>query len=546
MFAIVVGVFAQRSFEDLGTPLANVTFCVVDLETTGGSPAAGITEIGALKMRGGETTGSFQTLVNPGEPVPAFIRLLTGISDELVAGAPSIEQVLPSFLEFIGGAVLVAHNARFDTGFLDAALRAGSYRELPNRVVDTARLARKILAGEVPNNRLATLARYLRCAHQPCHRAYADVLATADVLHCLIERATAYGVTTLEDLLSFSTARADGTLSKLALAKDLPSGIGIYRFVGSSGATLYVGKATCVRSRVRSYFYGDARRKTRDLLRETAAVSALSHATLLEAEIAEARAIASEKPPYNRTGKRSGTWYLKLTIRARVPKVCATRVPKHDGSAYMGPFPSMRTAHALLDAMRDGLRIHRCSEPARCRGCVFSELRSCVGEDAVAHRRELGLAAAALAGDATGVLEAVSTRMLKLSRAQRFEEAAEVRERGADLQRALMRTADVRALLDAGEVVLAIGTRLLLIRDGRLEDAVDCRPGDEAGVVESLTNGCDGRGRTAFVTADTQREAFVVASWLRNNNEDARLLHVEGTWALPVGAAPSGRFHPKD
>ena len=181
---------AQRSFEELGTPLASVTFCVVDLETTGGAAEDSITEVGALKVKRGEVVGTFQTLVNPGRAVPAFIRLLTGISDDLLVDAPPIESVLPSFLEFAGGSVLVAHNARFDTSFLNRALRTCGYGRLGNTVIDTALLARKVFAGEVPNNKLETLARHLRCAHQPCHRAFEDVLATTDLLHHLIERVT--------------------------------------------------------------------------------------------------------------------------------------------------------------------------------------------------------------------------------------------------------------------------------------------------------------------------------------------------------------------
>src|SRR5687768_15333408 len=147
----------QRSFEDLGTPLAEVAFCILDLETTGGSPTeCSITEVGAPKVRGGETLGTFQTLVNPGSPVPAFIRLLTGISDDMLVEAPEVENVLPSLLEFVRGTVLVAHNARFDTSFVNAALERAGYERLPNRVVDTARLAAKILHGEVRNNRLET------------------------------------------------------------------------------------------------------------------------------------------------------------------------------------------------------------------------------------------------------------------------------------------------------------------------------------------------------------------------------------------------------
>ena len=131
------GVPVQPTLDDLGTPLRDVTFVVVDLETTGGSPAgAGITEIGAVKVRGGEVLGEFQTLVDPGVPVPAFVARLTGITSSMVATAPRIEAVLPSFLEFARGAVLVAHNAPFDISFLKAACRAADYEWPGNQVLD--------------------------------------------------------------------------------------------------------------------------------------------------------------------------------------------------------------------------------------------------------------------------------------------------------------------------------------------------------------------------------------------------------------------------
>src|SRR5438094_767634 len=93
----------QRSFDDLGTPLREVTFVVVDLETTGASPATcSITEVGAVKLRGGQCLGTFQTLVNPGMAIPPSIVYLTGITEAMVGPAPRIEAVLPSFLEFVG------------------------------------------------------------------------------------------------------------------------------------------------------------------------------------------------------------------------------------------------------------------------------------------------------------------------------------------------------------------------------------------------------------------------------------------------------------
>ena len=106
----------QRSFDDLGTPLHRVTFCVLDLETTGGSPVeCGITEVGAVKLRGGECLGTFQTLVNPGVGIPPEITVLTGITEAMVLPAPWIEAVLPSFLEFIGSAVIDRKSTRLNS-----------------------------------------------------------------------------------------------------------------------------------------------------------------------------------------------------------------------------------------------------------------------------------------------------------------------------------------------------------------------------------------------------------------------------------------------
>ena len=191
-----------RSFDDLGTPLHEVTFCVVDLETTGASAqTCEITEVGAAVFRGGECLGTFQTFVDPCAPIAPAVSALTGITDAMVRDAPTPSEVLPTLLEFVGGAVLVGHNLRFDVGFLDAALLADERSPVGLWSVDTLGLARRLLSDEVPDHRLGTLADHLDLDHRPTHRALDDVLATADLLHTLLERATAFGVTVLDDLL---------------------------------------------------------------------------------------------------------------------------------------------------------------------------------------------------------------------------------------------------------------------------------------------------------------------------------------------------------
>ncbi len=531
---------SQLSLDDLGVPLARVTFCVLDLETTGGSARdAGITEVGAIKVCRGETLGSFETLVNPGRPVPAFIRLLTGISDEAVAQAPPIETVLPSFLEFVAGSVIVAHNARFDVSFLNAALARGSYPALDNRVVDTAALARKTLAGEIPNHKLATLCRYLGCAHQPSHRAFADALAATDVLHHLIERLSGFGVTTLEDLLAFSYTTVDGTRAKLRLTESLPTQAGVYRFRGAGGRVLYVGKATNVRSRVRSYFYGDPRRKIRDLLRETETVECETYRCTLEAEIAESRAIASESPPYNRAGKNKGSWYLRLAL-GKSPRIAAARVPRPDRSIYLGPLPGRKLVQLLIDAFASATRMHRCADPKRCGTSAFDQMEACAGASPAAQRAHLRTVASALAGDPGPVLHALGERLRALAAQRRFEEAAELRDRAQVLERSLARAFEAHALIAAGTVVIEAEGRRLVIREGRLVAAETAEP---PGAPLPLTSEAAPRF-SGLLAAEAEREARLITGWLRRRGDEARVLFTQRAWALPVALGAGGRFTP--
>ena len=183
-------------------PLDTIDFVVVDVETTGWTPGtAQITEIGAVRVSGGNLKGQFTSLVNPGAAIPERVTELTGITDAMVATAPPLDRVLPAFLAFASGGVLTAHNAPFDIAFLTAACRACGlpWPRLP--VVDTVDLARRVLSeDEVPNCKLATLAEYFGARTTPSHRALADALATADVLTALLPRLAAAGIGTLDEI----------------------------------------------------------------------------------------------------------------------------------------------------------------------------------------------------------------------------------------------------------------------------------------------------------------------------------------------------------
>ena len=194
-------------------PLSETTFAVIDLETSGGSPksGAGITEIGVVKVRGGEVLGTFQSFIDPGHPLPYFITELTGISNDMLLSAPFIDEVLPTLCEFLGSpeeTVLVAHNSPFDMSFLKAAALAHEFAWPHFATVDTARLARAVLdRDEVPNCKLGTLALFFNAQTSPTHRALDDALATVDVLHGLIERLAGHDVWSFEEMRNFPSKK---------------------------------------------------------------------------------------------------------------------------------------------------------------------------------------------------------------------------------------------------------------------------------------------------------------------------------------------------
>jgi DNA polymerase-3 subunit epsilon len=475
----------QISLEE-GVPLADVTFCVVDLETTGGSPTdSRITEIGAVKVRGGERLGSFASLVNPQTSIPPFISHLTGIDDFLVVHEPPIEEILPPFVEFVRGCVFVAHNARFDFTFLNAALDRLDYPPIPPPPVCTARLARRIVWPDVPNVRLQTLARYFRTRVTPIHRALADAEACAEVLDGLLDLGGRLGILTLGDLHEAVRARGRPNFGKIRLADALPNAPGVYLFRGRDGRVLYVGKSNDLRVRVKSYFYGDGRKKVVDLLDEVHAVDGIEcDGGELEALVVEARLIRTHEPKYNRRGK---TWrrfaYLKIDAAEAFPRIKVVhRAPPADTCTYLGPFPSSARARLAKEALEEVFPVRRCTTAMRAHTrfapCALADMGRCPApcDGRIDPERYGELVRGLLSSlrSPGGLLEALESRMNALAEGERYEEAALARDRMHTLAEALLRHRQDRWLLDAGELqVRGPGGRALRFFGG------DLRTGDD-------------------------------------------------------------------
>ncbi|MEN3357885.1 MAG: polymerase subunit epsilon [Mycobacteriales bacterium] len=547
-------VYVQQAFDELDEPLREVTFVVVDLETTGGSPDdSAITEIGAVKVRGGEVLGEFQTLVNPVHGIPPFVAVLTGITDMMVAGAPAIGSVLPAFLEFAGGAVLVAHNAPFDVGFLKAAC-AESGRPWPaHRVVDTAVLARRVLlADEVPNCKLSTLATFFRAGTTPIHRALADARATVDVLHGLLERVGSLGVQSLDELRGFTTQVSEAQRRKRGMADGLPHAPGVYVFRDQTGRPLYVGTSKDLRTRVRQYFVSsETRSRMAEMIALADRVDPIVCAHPLEAEVRELRMIAEHKPPYNRRSRypERSTW-LRLTIEP-YPRLAIVRRVGGDGAAYLGPFGSRQAAERAASAVYDAVPLRQCSPrlPAHGGGsaCVLAELGRCdapcegrvTPADYAVHAE---LFRAAVTGDPRPLVAPLLRRLRMLAAAGRFEQAAIVRDRLTTLVRACARIQRLVALAAIEHLVAARpdgtgGWQLSVVRRGRLVAAgVAPRGTPPMPVVEALIATAEsvlpGLGPLPAATvAETER----ILHWLEEPG--TRLVAMSGGWASPAYGA---------
>jgi len=532
----------QRTFDEMEAPLHAVPFCVLDLETTGATAAdCEITEIGAVKYLGGELAGTFQTLVNPGSEIPPYITVLTGITQSMIIEAPSIREALPAFLEFIGDAVIVGHNVRFDLSFLNAAAERMGYGRLPNRSVDTLGLSRRLVRSEVRNLKLSTLAAHFRAPHPPTHRALDDARATAHILWALLERAGTLGVTHLDDLLTLPTARGSAHYGKIELTSDLPRRPGVYFFIDSDDSVIYVGKAKNLRSRVRSYFYGDDRKSVAQMLRDLVRVEYQVCQTELEAEVVELRLIAEHRPRYNRRSRPPKSQHWVKVTNERFPRLSMVRSIRDDTALYLGPYRSRKAAEVVVHAIWDAAPIRRCNGVGskRTAACAYGQLGTalCPCDGAVdddVYQDVVDQVRVGIERDPATLLGALRERMARLASDRRFEDAAEIRDRYQSLARSLERRR-------AWQALSAVGT--LWAEDENGDGIAVCHG--------RLVGSWNGQSQPPLVAAQppdvpgtpvpssvqAAEEAHLIWKWL--DGDGISILQSTGTLSLPLRPVPA-------
>lgn len=456
-------------------------YAVVDLETTGASAVYDrITEIAIVSIDDGRIGPTFNTLVQPGLPIPAFITRLTGIDDRMVAGQPRLAELVPRIEALLAGRTLVAHNASFDHAFLKQGFaRAGVRLEIER--LCTVRLARRLLPGLSSYRLDAVLGRLaLTCTAR--HRAAGDAEATARLFLELLDLAERAGVRDLDRLQRAPIAGRPRRGVDEGIVQSLPDGPGVYLLKDGEGQVLYVGKSRQVRGRVREHLRGDcpAQPRLKRRIRLVVDVEAFETGSELEALFLESRLIKHYQPEANVVGRAWQSYaFLQVWPEDDYPRFEVTHEPA-PGATLFGPLRRAGRVAAAFEALQDRLGLRRCREPIRPgqAACPLLDLKKCLAPCArpavrPAYRAAVDQVLGLLAGTDDRPLRELAERRDALAAGLRFEEAAELRDHLRELERLLGDQRRLRAVARRNLVVVAPSRRagqreLFVIRAGRL------------------------------------------------------------------------------
>ncbi len=475
------------------TSLIGGAFVTVDIETTGCRPGtSSIIEIGAARIENGAVTGHFSALVSPTDAIPSAVVHLTGITEEMTAGAPPIEEVVLAFREFATDAVLVAHNHRFDMSFLDYEAERAWGRPFARPVLDTLCLARR-LHPEVDRHNLRDLALLYETQTVPNHRAFPDALATAEIFLAMLPELHNSGISTAAEVAKLCGVAQQSRLArKLSLATHLPDGPGVYLFRDASGKVIFVGRAKSLRTRVRNHFYAADDTDCASPASEVASIDHFPMASALDAALLEVRLHDRYAPAFNRNNhQQRPPLYLHVDTGAEFPTLKTTRRRLRSGE-LVGPVGNAWAANMLAEVMSDYFGLRRCRRSVsdcQSRACALREKHLCHAPEAYAAGTDAYTAAVANAlavfnGGGSEFREMLHTMQERSARAERFEDAARYRDAARALDRTLAALAvfrravaeDVSVVIEGNEectvlLVLVRGWRFTTLRFARSQVA---------------------------------------------------------------------------
>lgn len=530
------------------TPLATGTFVAVDIETTGGRPGVSdIIEIGAVRIEDGRFSGTFASLVRPNERIPPAIRNLTGITDDLVAEAPDIGSVMDAFMTFAEGAVLLAHNHRFDLGFLDYEAERRFGEPFPRPVLDTLSLARRLLPG-LSHYNLRALAAAYDCYAVPNHRALPDATATAEVFLAMLPALRERGLTTASEAAVFCGLARKGDLSrKLTLSTHLPEGPGLYLFRNADGQVVYIGRAKDLRTRVRSHFYGSVDSDDGHA-EHTSSIDHIACASRLDSLLLESRLMDRYRPPYNRN--RPGLkmpLYVHVDPAIEYPVFRVTR-RRYRSGVLLGPVANEWAATTLASAVAGHFRLRHCArrrDVCAARTCSRRAAGLCVGAlgtgPSVEYRRRVSAALGVFNGDGPRFRAELDQLREGAVADERYEDAIRYRDAGRALDRTLAAlAASSRAMHESVVAVIEgdqAGVAVHVVVQGWLHttlrfsrDAIATAQAEET-AARALARACQRAARSLPVTPRRLRDMTIIDAYRQEHRPQSVVV------ADDVGAA---------
>src|SRR3989441_7349038 len=500
--------------------LDEVDFVVLDTETTGLRPGPDrVIEVAAIRLHGGEVIDSFQSLVNPNRRLPPFIVQFTGITQEMLAGAPRAEQVLPDFLQFIEGAIIVGHNVGFDIGFLSYEAQLLGYA-FPIDGLDTIPLARRFLPG-LRRFKLDVVAGHLKIPAANRHRALGDAKVTAAIFMKLLNLAQQQDIHTLGNLrlrLQLPVAwsgditdaslskqveyfRADGKLSSKSITsrptgslllnpawkREFPNKPGVYLMRDVSGQVIYVGKAKSLKDRLASYYSHPLGYtcKMDGLLQNVKEIETIVLGSELEALLMESQLIKQLQPAYNVQLRNYDLYpFIKIDVQHPFPRVYSSREVAADGARYFGPFRSRRMVDLTIDLIQKVFPVRTCTRslPPQAKPsdpCLRLHLDRCPGPckgnvDPAEYAKVIEQVCAFLGGEREDLLDRLRRQMLEAAQQLNFERAAWLRDTIRSADEVLIGQRLITGAIEANNLFIVYPSakedhnELFLIRHGRL------------------------------------------------------------------------------
>ncbi len=429
--------------EILKYPIDETRFCILDVETTGISAAHNnIIEIGMVKVFGSRIIKRYESLINPGKTIPYNITQITGITTNDIINAPFFEDIIDNISEFVKEDILVGHNFSFDLGFLRKEFLYCGKNPLTNQNLCTLKIARRLYPF-LKSKSLGSVINHLNIKNISSHRALGDAEATAHAFIKMInELKLKFNLRTIEDLINFQNSPQSLQLNNKKISKKLgedvsvlPDSPGIYYFLNSHDKIIYIGKASSLKSRVKSYFSPTSPRKAKKIVQHAARLKIEITNSELTALITEAESIKILKPKFNTLLKKySNKYFLRINLSHEFPSIEICNSFDFDGNDYFGLFISRKKALSVLDMINRTFEIRECSDSEFSKGrkCFLADIERCtapcISNDKVSYSQELEKIYEFLYGKNQFALNRLINKMKIYSESLKYEKASEIKE----------------------------------------------------------------------------------------------------------------------